>query len=173
MSFHVRTAKLEDAEGIGDVQFRTWHTAYRGIMPDTLLDEIRVEDYIQRKKDQLINPTGVWFVAESAGEIVGFSCGGDTREDEISDFDGELYAMYVQQESQGLGVGRALFKAVAEVLAAEGRNSIAVWTLEDNPSKRFYEKLGGRQVAMKPETYGGEILIKVAYGWDNINDLLI
>ena len=40
----IRLAQLGDAERIGAIQVRAWQAAYRGVMPDTYLDELDVDD---------------------------------------------------------------------------------------------------------------------------------
>ena len=40
---HVRRATPEDARAISEVQIAGWRHAYRGIVPDAMLDELDVE----------------------------------------------------------------------------------------------------------------------------------
>jgi hypothetical protein len=47
-----------------------------------------------------------------------------------------------------------------------------VWVLADNPSRGFYEKLGGKFVYEKAVRIGGIALREVAYGWEDIQPLL-
>lgn len=43
-----------------------------------------------------------------------------------------------------------------------------IWVLKDNPYKRFYEKLGGSQIAVKNIK---EIDV-VSFGWSNIKSIM-
>jgi hypothetical protein len=43
--------------------------------------------------------------------------------------------------------------------------------LAQNPSRQFYEALGGKYLYEKPIEIGGANLIKVAYGWPDIHAL--
>lgn len=46
-----------------------------------------------------------------------------------------------------------------------------VWVLGDNPSRAFYETLGGRFLGEKDIEIGGVRLEEVAYGWTDIGRL--
>ncbi len=43
-----------------------------------------------------------------------------------------------------------------------------VWALAENPSRRFYEKLGGRIIAQDIEEYRGVAAPVIAYGWNEL-----
>ena len=43
-----------------------------------------------------------------------------------------------------------------------------VWVLTENPSRAFYERMGGRFVREAPVTICGAPLVEVAYGWDDL-----
>ena len=49
---------------------------------------------------------------------------------------------------------------------------MAVWVLDLNPSKRFYESLGGKLIGQQPIERGGQTFIEVAYGWRSLNAFL-
>lgn len=79
-------------------------------------------------------------VAEVDGEIVGFVSVGAARDE---DADGELYAIYVQPDRWGSGVGRSLIEAGEKRLRELGYREVLLWVLEDNPrARRFYEAAG-------------------------------
>ena len=46
-----------------------------------------------------------------------------------------------------------------------------LWVLRDNPSRGFYEALGGRVVGEKMQEIGGVAVVEVAYGWDDVERL--
>ena len=63
-------------------------------------------------------------------------------------------------------------RIVAANLAGSGVRGMVVWVLAGNPSRSFYEALGGQHVSVKPVTIGGVRLEEVAYGWPDIRALL-
>src|SRR5213595_1956420 len=79
-------------------------------------------------------------VAERVGEVVGFVAVGASRDD---DADGELYAIYVDPEHWGTGVGRKLIHAAETQLRVLAHRDVVLWVFEDNPcARRFYEAAG-------------------------------
>ena len=114
-----------------------------------------------------------YFVAETeGGNIVGFASAGPEREDDRV-YWGELYAIYILEEYQRLGLGHRIFLRVTRRLLADGYNSMLLWVLEDNhPAIRFYESLGGKRVGRKTISIGGVDLVEVSYGWRGISGLL-
>ena len=43
-----------------------------------------------------------------------------------------------------------------------------LWVLAENPSRGFYEALGGAEVRQQTITIGGRELVEIAYGWRDI-----
>jgi hypothetical protein len=66
---------------------------------------------------------------------------------------------------------RRLTATVAGRLLEAGFESMLVWVLADNPARLFYEVLGGRQLYEERITFGEVTLVKVAYGWRDIQPL--
>jgi hypothetical protein len=64
-----------------------------------------------------------------------------------------------------------LMAAMAAELVNYGMNSAVVWVLHNNPSRWFYERLGGVRLAEKPVGFAGATLTEVAYGWRDLAPL--
>jgi hypothetical protein len=47
-----------------------------------------------------------------------------------------------------------------------------VWVLVKNPSKLFYEKLGGTEISERQIEIAGTLLDEVAYGWHDIKVII-
>jgi ribosomal protein S18 acetylase RimI-like enzyme len=109
-------------------------------------------------------------VAERKGEVVGFVHAGKIRE-AIETADAEIYSLYLLREAQGRGIGRALLRVVAVVLRQQGFTSVALWVLERNRSRGFYETCGGRLAASRVIEIGGARLMEVAYWWPDLGVL--
>src|SRR5262249_38607513 len=105
-------------------------------------------------------------------EIIAFAAGGPERDgDRI--YRGELRAIYIIQRHQRQGHGRRLTGAVARQLLLDGFDSMLVWVLAENPSRAFYDALGGIVVNSKMIESGGRDLQQVAYGWSDIPPLAV
>jgi GNAT superfamily N-acetyltransferase len=167
----IRVAAPADAHGIAAVHVASWRTTYRGIVPQAYLDGLSVDARAltwQRQLGNAADHTCTYIVEDDGERIIGFAGGGPPRDGNPA-YAGELYAIYLLRECQRQGIGRRLVRAVAERLAHEGMRSMLVWVLEDNPSRRFYEALGG--VLLPERQYferGGARLAEVCYGWPDI-----
>lgn len=173
---HIREARRGDAQGIAEVHVASWRTTYQGIVPDEFLAQLSVELRAQRWLETVAAGVEIIYVAEDdangGGRIVGFASGGAQRDGDIPNYDGELYAVYILQDYQGQGIGQLLVRAVAERLARCGFKAMRVWVLAENPSRGFYERIGGQFVREKQINIGGTTLTEVAYGWPDIRMLL-
>lgn len=134
-----------------------------------------VEEYESRWRHILghFGSPGFTYVAEEVpGRIVGFASSGDQRSGgSLSGYEGELYAAYILDRCQANGTGRRLVAAIARRLLQNGRRSMTVWVLEQNPSRRFYEALGGRLLCKEEIEIGGAKLYEVAYGWTDVTTI--
>lgn len=164
----VRPATRSDLEGIARVSVDTWRTTYTGLLPATVLDKLRYRGLEERQHRFLAESHTQHFVAVEplTGEVVGYANGGPTRQPRLG-LQGEIFELYIQRGFQRRGLGRDLFTAVAEGLAAKGRRGLIVWVLSTNPNREFYERMGGRITARQPVRMGGVLLQEVAYGWED------
>ncbi|MEV0389429.1 N-acetyltransferase [Nonomuraea sp. NPDC050643] len=94
------------------------------------------------------------------GTIVGLVMGGPA--DPGLGLDAEIYALAVRPGHQGHGHGRALLRAVAADLSADGFGSLAIRVLAVNDrARRFYTALGGVLAGEVPPD-------EVFYSWPEI-----
>lgn len=168
MIMTIRKARLNDASGIARVQVDSWRSTYRGIVPDHYLDGM---SYQQREEmwRGMLKLAGVRpvYVAEEREGIVGFAAGGRERTNH-PEYQGELYAIYLLKSHQRQGIGGQLVHSIATELQGAHVHSMLIWVLADNPSRRFYEALGGVPVQQQPIDIGGTTLTEIAYGWRNL-----
>lgn len=163
----VRKATLTDAAAIGRIHVESWRATYAGIVPDEYLAALSTERRAEQWRAGLANAESrsIVLVGElRPGEVVGFASCGPEREGLVS-YPGELYAIYLLQEAQGHGLGRALLETAARHMAESGYEAWMCWVLADNPSRHFYEAMGGMAFQQKDIEIGGRNLVEVAYGW--------
>jgi hypothetical protein len=66
----LRPAEPDDALAVARVHVRSWQAAYRTLIPDDYLDQLRPEDRAQRYNFSSLNPLQPWtIVAAEAGTI--------------------------------------------------------------------------------------------------------
>lgn len=172
---HIREARLEDGAGIARVHVDTWRSAYRGLLPDAVIDsrtyERRLERWVQTLQMIDVSSEGVFVAQADDGRIAAFASGGPARDASLG-YAGELYTLYVLQEYQSQRIGRALVRAVARYLAGLGAHSMLVWALDGGPANRFYAALGGRVLVRQPFEQDGYTLHEIGYGWDDTSALI-
>ncbi|RPE71024.1 ribosomal protein S18 acetylase RimI-like enzyme [Pacificibacter maritimus] len=173
----LRPATLNDTHAIATVQVDVWKSAYKGIVPDALIDRMSVFDrekgWTKILSSYAENGLGACFVAEIDGEIQGFaSCGHQRDPDLEQDYPGEISAIYVQDAQQRCGIGRRLMKTCFETMNAMGLQGAALWVLAENQQARsFYTALGGELITQRVEDQPDGTLSEVAYGWPKRSDL--
>lgn len=158
----VRRATAADAEAVARVQERSWQQAYRHVFP---VEELDRGGFIQpeRWRQRLREPPRGWttLVGERGGDVAGFVCVGASRDERAC---GEVYAIYIEPEAWGTGLGAALLARGEEELAGRHRQA-TLWVLDDNPrARRFYERSGwAPDGARKREVWWGVEAAEVRY----------
>ena len=168
MAIRILPAAVEDAAAIAEVHVASSRSTYSGILPPETLERFSVAERTARWTKWLSDGEAGWscFVAiDDSSNMVGFVCGGRARSESLQ-ADGELYAIYLRAEAQRRGIGRALARRMAEALQSAGFRSMGLWVLEANPACRFYEAMGGSQVAEQEIERDGVRLKELGYRWD-------
>jgi GNAT superfamily N-acetyltransferase len=159
---------LADCDRVAEIRVGGWRSAYRGLIPQSYLDGLSVEEDAERRRTYLSQGDGsvVNLVAEDAGgELVGWACHGPYREGEVRTEDAELYAIYVHPDRMGRGVGRALLTESVARCSAAGHGRLLLWVLKENDrARRFYERAGFRaDGAEEPFEVDGVAVPEVRY----------
>jgi ribosomal protein S18 acetylase RimI-like enzyme len=140
----VRQANISDASRIAEIHVDAWRAAYRGQMPDDVLENLDVEKRAVSWRRRLTDrPRGI-FVAEPDREIVGF-CDMIPSRDKDADFKviAEIVAIYVHPGCWRKGAGRALCSFALESARLENFTAVTLWVLASNkPAWDFYEAMG-------------------------------
>ncbi len=166
----IRPAEPVDAEGIAAVHVDAWRSTYPGLIPSSVLVRLSRRAQTREWSAQLSRRQfAEWVVvAEMAnGTIIGFGSCGEARVTNLPQA-GEIFTLYVSPEHQEQGIGRAMLLRLFELLSDRGLTSALVWVLTQNPSRFFYETMGGRRVGERQERLWNTMLAQTAYGWDDL-----
>ena len=169
----IRPAVTQDAERIAWVQTRTWQSAYADIFPADRLAQLDegMEALAERWASHLREPVYLpaFFAAENEdGEVVGFAAGGK-HEIEDYPYESELQLIYILPDYQRLGIGRKLMTACMQTFVNLHFNNMLLWVLKDNqPSRQFYETLGGHLIGETDYMRWEFTYRLVGYGWDDL-----
>ena len=173
----VRRAKSADAPSIGAVHVAAWRSAYPGILPAEYLARLSPIRQAAHYERAILSGAPV-FVAIASGadapdvgqRLVGFTTAGPARGAALAE--GEVETLYVLDDFRDRGIGRRLLRAAAADLAHAGCRSAFLWVLRDNPSRWFYQRLGGRAVMESQVRVAGQMVPQTAFTWDPIEKLL-
>lgn len=146
MALVIRPAEPADAPRLGHVHVAAWQWAYRGLMPDDVLDSLRPESRARAWKAWLgpdaTEDFSAW-VAEVDGEIVGFASSSLPRDEDLPEGSVELLSIYLLEDHVGTGVGSALLEAAEDAWRKAGAEYAVLWVMEGNARTiRFYERHG-------------------------------
>lgn len=172
----IRPATPEDCPAIARIQVDSYRRAYGPILPAAYLEHFTYAEQEQDWRDWFAEaPTDILFMAETDdGDLAGYALG-KRNPDEVPPYEGELVALHVRQEYSHQGLGRQLLSAVSQALLDQGDHSVFLWTLDRNPIREWYEKLGGQLVGEKAwenNAYFEVSVIEVAYGWPDLQNLI-
>jgi len=168
MPLAVRAATVDDARRIAEIHVAGWRAAYRGLMPDALLDGLSVDQKTQTWAQNIATPRSPEYrnwVACDGAEIVAMAVTGPCRDADVAPGAGELFALYADPRCWGTGAGRALTSHVLADHAARGVREITLWVLESNArARRFYGVAGfAADGSAKLASFGGVSLSEVRY----------
>lgn len=135
----MRRAEPTDAMAVARVHVRSWQAAYRKLMPDDYLDQLRPEDRAKKYDFGNLDPLKPeTIVASESGAIRGFVTTAPAQEPSMSGY-GELCALYVDPDYWARGIGVALVSAARARLFDLGFRSAILWVLAGNVrAERFY-----------------------------------
>jgi GNAT superfamily N-acetyltransferase len=167
----IRKAKPTDAPAMARINVATWRDSYGKFLPRQLMMELscsqkqaEIENFFARWEEN----QAVALVAENKnGEMMAFIMAGKNHRQDLR-YMGEIYNLHVTPAFQSQGIGRYLVYRASQVFRQRNWHTMMVWALAENPSRRFYEKLGGRVIAQNVNEYRGFTAPVIAYGWNEL-----
>jgi ribosomal protein S18 acetylase RimI-like enzyme len=164
----VREAEDADVPGIAVIHVRSWQTAYRGVLPDELLDGLSVSEREGSWRALLGESEERWLtlVAERSGsDLAGFcSVATPSRDEDVDALTAELGALYVDPDHWRQGAGRAMLAAALEELDRRRFHDVILWVLPENHAAlAFYDRFGFEveEGVEKREEHSGRPVIRL------------
>ena len=140
----VRAARAADAPRIAHIHVETWRAAYRGQIPDAVLDALDVERRTAFWRERLTPAGGSVFVVEEDNLVVGF-CDLIPSRDKDADPQAvaEIVAIYILPRHWRKAAGRMLCGCALAEARRRGYGAVTLWVLASNAgARRFYEAMG-------------------------------
>lgn len=172
MTVRVRFASAADAEAIAFLHWQGWRTAYAGFIPAEIIARRGLVQRVAEWRERLGPSPASTFMAGQDGIARGFvhACRPRTvplRPAPDGDWQLEIGYLYVDPQAQGLGLGRALLRAVAVEAARAGLHRCVVVAFAGNPSRHAYERLGARVIRTEDFVLEGWAGQDVYYAWQD------
>ncbi len=139
---------------------KSWKAAYRGIVPQTYLDNLTPESWTSF----LANSPFHNYLLRDNDIFIATAAIGKARDSRYNEY-GEIVSIYVLPEFFGKGYGTVLFRYITDKLKSMGYDKMYLWVLEENyKARRFYEKMefvfnGDRKVT----EISGKKLVEICY----------
>jgi L-amino acid N-acyltransferase YncA len=167
----IRLARADDAADIAGIYVDSWRDTYAGVLPATGLLRMSKPEHTAGwtrtiKNSNLRSP--VLVAADAKSNVYGFASAGPSRDKSLP-YEGEVYTLYVAPGRTGQGMGAALMTSVFRLFSKANYKGIVIWALADNPSRFFYEAMGGQLIAERQHPMWGETLREIAYGWPKLD----
>jgi GNAT superfamily N-acetyltransferase len=158
---------------MGELHVRSWRAAYRGIVPDAILDGMSIErrrEFFAQAIARAAEPDRdirLWVVADD-GMVQGLATTRPCHDEDVTPLTGELHSIYVAPEAWSRGLGSALFAGAVDDLRARGFAPLVLWVIEANSrGRRFYERAGWHpDGARQPIDFDGVLVDEIRYRLD-------
>ena len=113
----IKTATTNEAEEIAKIKIEGWQTAYRCIIDDKFLDNMDINEELEKRKNNIENGADI-IVAELNNEIVGFCLYRNYIKDPESypNANCEISSLYVKSSLKRKGIGTKLMQDVIQKL---------------------------------------------------------
>lgn len=141
----VREAEVKDAHEIAKIHVKTWQCAYKGIIPDSYLNELSVKKKTEGWRERLSNKKSEskTYVVELNNKVVGFVSVGPCRDNDLPSNVGELWSIYVDQNNIGKGIGTLLHNSALDYLRNLKFQEAILWVITLNEkTRKWYESKG-------------------------------
>jgi GNAT superfamily N-acetyltransferase len=135
-SLAVRWGIPDDALSLSEIHVLAWQGAYRGLLPDSLLDSLSAADRLPRWQERLAETTSRVLVAELDGQATGWLVIGEQRDEDLDPKRvSEIYAVYVHPDFWRHGCGAALITRAKAELTTLGYAEATLWGAARQPTR--------------------------------------
>ena len=133
-------ATEDDAKTIIELRKRVWATTYRGLCPDSMIDEFDYAWHLEKELQRIRHPQyRVYRIVKDDCNIGYLS----TRKTDVV----MLQSLYVLEEYQHQGIGRLAFDFVKQYCKENEADSFVCHCLPENwNARKFYDKMGGKVI---------------------------
>ena len=129
----IRWAYAEDAHTLARVHVASWHTAYRGMVADSVLKDFTMDKWQDHFQKAIIEKTEDIAVIEEHGKVLGYTIIGPSRDDDTDVRNcGEIWGLYISPEHWRKGLGSRLTEWALNELLSRGYETVNLWVFKGN-----------------------------------------
>ncbi|AKN29918.1 GCN5 family acetyltransferase [Clostridium carboxidivorans P7] len=142
MDVTLKKATLNDANVISNIYALSWKSAYKGIVPQKYLDELKLDFWVSSFENRIKNNLITAQIIYENALPVGCVAYGKARDDKFTDW-GEIISIYLLPDYFRKGYGQKLLQTAIIDMKIEGYKNFYLWVLKENINARnFYESNG-------------------------------
>lgn len=148
MRWTARRAVPADVDAMARIHVSAWQRAYRGMVPDEVLEGLQIEQSAARFQSVIERTDAAALFVAVDGTRLGAFCGvcpvrHPERDGHSRLATGELAAIYADPVMRGTGAGHAVHEAGLAHLTAAGFRHAVLWVVDANAAARsFYTRHG-------------------------------
>ena len=142
----LKKATAADASLLAETRRTVWKETYRGIYPDSMLDEYDLELYTQKDAQRIREPGNHYFLFVDGHECIGYFSFGPYHYGNYKDFEICLNHLYIRKAYQGQGLGKTAISVLWDHCNEQGIDRFFCGCNANNlPAIAFYRHMGGIQ----------------------------
>ena len=134
----IKKAGIEAIESIRDLAFKIWPNTYKNIISITQIDFMLEMMYSSLSIKKQMEEGCQFLMIYENGSEVGFASY------QIFETQAKLHKIYILENCQGKGYGKAMVHEIIECLKNENVNTLTLNVNRNNTAKLAYEKMGFR-----------------------------
>lgn len=142
MNVKIRKTTLKDASIISNIYALSWKSAYKNIVPQKYLDELKSDFWISSFENRIKNNIITAQLIYENELPVGCVAYGKARDKKFADW-GEIVSIYLLPDYFKKGYGKKLLQTAIIDMKTNGYENYYLWVLKENINARnFYESNG-------------------------------
>ncbi len=164
MDFQVIRANKDNAIDMGFVHSQSWQKAYRGIIPDEIVNSFTSEKRAEIFVDAISTRPEEYYLFRVDGHPAGIASLNKSHEENAPDYIGEIYSIYFHPDFWGTSATHKALQFCVERLKSLGYTQVTIWVLKDNfRARSFYEKNDFSFDGLEQEVNIGKPLVEIRY----------
>lgn len=142
MSSIIKTATINDVNIISEIYALSWKSAYKGIVPQKYLDELKLDYWVPRFQGWMLENCLKACILYVDNIPVGCVTYRNSRDEKLPAW-GEIPSIYLHPDYYHKGYGKNLLTYALYKLKNDGYTNCYLWVLsENNNAIKFYEQNG-------------------------------